>query len=541
MASPVTRSAAQEAREMYELKKKAVQYYIENGVPEKMEEILNSTFYDNPNDVYGHLANYFENFQRMPIITKIVSREVLDGKGQPTIQTEVYCTVKNFEKLLVTSICSSKCSLPDSMKPEDKDLAEKDRQVDVTKSIELINSNFSQQLQYLDPTKQEQIDRILIDAIIKMTQDEEVRLTKEAEDRGKADETDAKSVSSPMPQDSKSKAKSPKGKGKGPAVVVVPDEPHEKFVAGSATVCALSQAIAAAGAIVRGIELYKHIASCRYEKIPKTFCLPLPMVTILMSGKLAPGKLNCVKEYMIIPKPGMPLREVVSRAVNDQGALWTTFDRPEQGLDLIQEAMTQLELTPGEHFHIALNCAGHEIFDYDKGKYEVLVGQQKGAEDLADFWSDILDKYPSVIALIDPMRKEEKEAWMHLCEVLSEKCLVIGDEVHHRPGLLKDEDLPNDFKTSEADKQIIIGTSDGETTDSFAVDLAIGCGARFLKLGAPCRGERISKLNHLLQIESELETLGVLRTPAEHTFPIIKPPTPPPEENEGGGNKPEEK
>ena len=49
----------------------------------------------------------------------------------------------------------------------------------------------------------------------------------------------------------------------------------------------------------------------------------------------------------------------------------------------------------------------------DKGKYEVLVGQQKGAEDLADFWSDILDKYPSVIALIDPMRKEVMTNYLH--------------------------------------------------------------------------------------------------------------------------------
>ena len=57
MASTITRSAAQEAKEMYELKKKAIQYYTENGVPEKMEEILNSTFYDNPNDVYGHLVS----------------------------------------------------------------------------------------------------------------------------------------------------------------------------------------------------------------------------------------------------------------------------------------------------------------------------------------------------------------------------------------------------------------------------------------------------------------------------------------------------
>ena len=88
------------------------------------------------------------------------------------------------------------------------------------------------------------------------------------------------------------------------------------------------------------------------------------------------------------------------------------------------------------------------ILPQEKGKYEVFAGQMKAAEDLADFWGDLLTRYPSVIMLIDPMRRQEKEGWLKLCERVSEKCYVVGDAVYHRPGLLKDEELSESLKTS---------------------------------------------------------------------------------------------
>lgn len=239
------------------------------------------------------------------------------------------------------------------------------------------------------------------------------------------------------------------------------------------------------------------------------------------------------------------------------------LDKPEQGLDLLQEAMTQLGLTPGKDFHVVLNCAGHETFDYEKGKYEVMAGQAKTPEDLTEFWSDLLSRYPFIIGLIDPIRKEEREAWMKLCEQLTDKCYVMGDAAYHRPGRLKDEELTDDFKTSgivlkleqmntvsdvlkvikkmeDADNQIIIGASSAETSDTLLADLAVGVNAKFFKIGAPCRGERVAKLNRLLVIETELETNCELDVWQPHTFTLIKPPTPPPENEDGEGAEEEE-
>ncbi|XP_053400724.1 enolase 4-like, partial [Mercenaria mercenaria] len=89
-ASKKTMATVKEARELYELKERAAKFYAENGVPQKMEEILNSMFYDNPADVYGHLANYFQGFSRTPTITKVRARTAIDGKGQNSIQTDIF-------------------------------------------------------------------------------------------------------------------------------------------------------------------------------------------------------------------------------------------------------------------------------------------------------------------------------------------------------------------------------------------------------------------------------------------------------------------
>ena len=86
--------------------------------------------------------------------------------------------------------------------------------------------------------------------------------------------------------------------------------------------------------------------------------------------------LQCVKHingiYSHCAKTLSAKTGAVARNVTDTGALMPSFDRPEQGLDLIQDAMTTLELTPGDDFHISINCAGHEIFDYVSQNFSIL-------------------------------------------------------------------------------------------------------------------------------------------------------------------------
>lgn len=587
-ASTKSMTNVKEARELYDLKERAAKFYDENGVPQKMEEILNSMFYENPADVYGHLANYFQGYSKTPTITKVRARTAIDGKGQASIQTDIFCTVNNKEKLVSSTLSSSTTpSLLEIAKAEELEEEMKERENNVAAAIQLINTEVCTKLNGQDPSKQEELDTLVSEIIAKLKAAEEEKLALEAEQTEGTEETkdsDKKPTSSVSKSDKPKSGKGKGGKGGAP-VVVVPDEPKENMICGSCCMSAASQAICVAGARTTDSPLFEYIGALCCGQTPKKFRMPLPMVTIFQSGRSAPGKSCCIKEYMLVPAPGKPLCEtipqivavyndivksivnkngVAAKNVTDIGALMMPFDRPEQGLDLIQESMGRLGLTPGEDMYMALNLAGHEIFDYEKGKYEVITGQQKLAEDMVDFWAEFLGRYPAVIAVIDPLRKQEDKQWMALCEKISEKCYILGEKVWHRPGLLKDEEITENFTSSgvvykleqmntvsdvikcakkmeENANETVLSTNIGETSDDFIADMAVGINARFLKIGAPCRGERISKLNRLVSIEVALKESDRLLPHGEFKFPTITVPPPPEgEEVEGEDAEPKE-
>ncbi|ESO95150.1 hypothetical protein LOTGIDRAFT_203892 [Lottia gigantea] len=360
MAAVNDKKSEKSKQDYYDTKQQAMEYYSENGVPIKMEEILNSMFYDNPYDVYGYLANYFEKYAKTPSITKIKSRTALDSRGQPSLQTSVYCTVKNIEKCLATVVSSNpQPHVLDNGKTEDKEKEEQERKEDIEAGIELIESEISEKLKELDPCHQQEIDQLLYDFISQ----------KKAEKDAEASSNDENKSPSPQPAvppsvDSPSKKKLASGKkGKAASVIiVVPDEPREGFLSGSSIVSSLSQAICCTGASISNQPLYQYIASL-FNKSTDKYHLPLPMTTILQAGKASSGKLKCVKEFMLIPKPSMSVSEAMNyiqeiynhigksflhksgvsgRYVNDIGALCPILEKVEQGLDLLQEAITSV-------------------------------------------------------------------------------------------------------------------------------------------------------------------------------------------------------
>ncbi|KAL8616578.1 hypothetical protein ACOMHN_036610 [Nucella lapillus] len=563
-----------DAKDKFELKEKVVAYYQDNGVPQKMEDILNSMFYDNPEDVYGHLANFFDKFTKPAVITKLVSRQVLDGRGHPTIQTQVFCRVKNTEQLFSSCVSASPLSpLLDSARLEDREAEDQRKGESVRTAITHIAAHISPRLQDMRPTQQAEVDAI-ISLYMQMLKEEEEARKQSEESEAPPEETKPPAPVSQSPKEKKGKS-SAKGKGKAASVVVVPEEPREVFVQGAELVSAVSQAVCVAGARILGLPLYHHIARM-FNSQASQLRMPLPMVTIMQSGKAAAGKQNCVKEFMIIPSPGLSYTQSVdyvvgiysyvektlsakggaaSRCVSETGALCPAFDRPEQGLDLLVEAITASNLTPGEDIHIAINAAAHEMFDFEKGKYEVMTGQMKSGDDVVDFWVELLSRYPSILLLLDPLRKQEKEQWMRLCDRITERCFVGGKRIYPRPGLLKDATLSDPVmsgvamltyenltsvsdlcacvnKMEEAGNQIVLSACAGETPDDFIADLAVGMNLRFVHLGAPNRGERVSKFNRLLQIEAELEASSKLAPQVDHEFKHIALP-PDSEEAEG--------
>ncbi|XP_054975644.1 enolase 4 isoform X3 [Sorex araneus] len=360
---------------------------------------------------------------------------------------------------------------------------------------------------------------------------------------------------------------------------VTPAEPAEPVLCGSLAIGAVSLAIAKASAVLAHKPLYLSIAALKHSEEPPTkLTVPLLMVTMLSCGKSSPGKLNLMKEVICIPHPGLSAKQGVamllevqkyinrmemlpspktetkkgldggkrgqaqtSSRISHLGCLTMGCDTLEQPLQLIQGICTNLGLELGTHLHLGINCAAQELMDYSKGKYEVMMGTYKNMAEMVDLYVDLINKFPSIIALIDPFRKEDSEQWESIYNALGSRCHIIaGAESKSISKLLEDGTISNPKSSgliirhtnqttmsdlvaitdlAESKKLIsILGSAEGESCDDSLADLATGLGVRFVKLGGLSRGERVTKYNRLFAIEEELVQNGTLGLNEEHTF-----------------------
>ncbi|XP_015202518.2 enolase 4 isoform X2 [Lepisosteus oculatus] len=520
---------SKEDREFYELKNRAAEYYRANGVPQKMEDVLNLMFYEKPDDVYGYLANYFSRFSTPPMIYRLLGKEVYDGKGEPTVQADVVCITKNEEKIVSSAVISSPDAVQDYSVQDasvfDDDAKRKDS---VLTALQWINESLTTMLKGYEPADQAGVDKLLSDFFAARSLEEQDRKSREKEEQ-QLSESLPEATPPPMPPTaSKDKKTSAKGKKNNHQEKPIPPaEPPE-------------------------------------QECPKEFHIPLPMVTLLSCGKSSPGKLNLMDEIILIPKPGqrfkqnfkilLELRSEMGRimkcasktgpvpnTISDSGALVVGYDRFEQPLDLITETVSSLGLTLGTDIHLAVNCAAHKLMDYQKGKYEVSIGTSKSPDEMVDMYVELTSRYPGVIALIDPLRKEDREQWDKLYTTIGHRCYLLA-EFALKPicshlnedslamaginGLVLKQtnhttvcDLIEVTKQMEGKRYITVtGTTDGEPCDDALSDLAVGLGVRFVKLGGLRRGERVTKYSRLISIEEELAQQGILGSTEELEF-----------------------
>ncbi|NWZ35353.1 ENO4 Enolase, partial [Brachypodius atriceps] len=543
------------------LRREAAEYYRGHRVPERMEEALNALFPLCPEDLYGELANYLSKFSKAPVICKLVGRKVFDGVGQPTLEVEIYCTVKNYEKRICSTVMATHSQIPENASSETIEADEKERNDSVHTAVEWVNESLNTMLRDLEPTDQCQADKMLGEYFAnKLEEKKEIEKQEEEGQEGeeKKEEEEATKVA-PAPA-SKSKPKKG-GKGKKTTVEVKPippAEPAEPVLCGSLAIGGTSLAIAKAGATILHVPLYLHTALLKHnQESPKEMTLPLPMVTLLNCEKNSPTKLKLVKEVMLIPPVELSFKQGIERVLDIQkeitrllespgkmpptlkgisrlGCLTTGYDSLEQLLLLMQIACNNIGLELGTDMYLALNCAAHELMDYGKEKYEILTGTFKSPDEMVAMYVEMINKFPFIIALIDPLRKEEREQWSSICCALGSKCYLIAEDAATQISKLKSDqniNIPtcsgvvlkyiNQTKVSDLieltgilDGQrhiTILGSPDGESSDESLVDLAVGLGARFLKLGGLSRGERVAKYNRLLAIEEELAANGALR------------------------------
>jgi len=216
-------------------------------------------------------------------------------------------------------------------------------------------------------------------------------------------------------------------------------------------------------------------------------------------------------------------------AVGDEGGFAPNLSSNEEALQLIVEAITQAGYRPGEDVLLALDAAASEF--YRDGAY-VFSGEgvTRSAAELTDYYADLVDKYP-IISIEDGMNEEDYDGWKLLTERLGDRVQLVGDDLFVtnstrlqdgiRRGIANSilikvnqiGTLTETFEAIEMAKRAgytaVISHRSGETDDTMIADIAVAVNAGQIKTGAPARIDRVAKYNQLLRIEEELEGVSL--------------------------------
>ncbi len=270
--------------------------------------------------------------------------------------------------------------------------------------------------------------------------------------------------------------------------------------------------------------------------------LPVPMMNVVNGGAHADNAVD-FQEFMVVPA-GAPTfadclrmgtevyhglkkalgKKGLSTALGDEGGFAPDLDSNQAALDFLIAAIEEAGYAPGEDVVIALDPATSEI--YDDGKYVLEhEGRSLTSAEMADYWHDVRARF-HVVSIEDGMDEEDWEGWKALTERIGDLCQLVGDDLfvtnpaRLRRGiemgvansiLIKVNQIGTLTETLEAIQiardagyTTVISHRSGETEDTTIADLAVGTGAGQIKTGAPARSDRVAKYNRLLRIEEEL-------------------------------------
>ncbi|KAK2832676.1 hypothetical protein Q5P01_016565 [Channa striata] len=543
-------------QDFYETKKAAAAFYRLNGIPEEMERALNQLFLQKPGDVHGYLANYFTNLCAPARISRLKGSEVFDARGQLSVKVEVFCLFCNKEKSMSSAAIATLCGSKETSL--DWKTRSQERADHMTTAVQWINEPLNNMLEAQNPCDQSQVDHILSNFFVSHNPEEKNMCDGAKEESSSSSEPEV-TLPSSLPTQTKDKKSAEKGKESSAAEKNFPPAAlPEPVLPGSLAIGSVSLAVAKAGAQLQGIPLYKYIATLKNHERPTQFHIPVSLVTLLSCGRTSLGKLSLLDEIILIPKAGQQVKQIITmtlelqkemmRIINtstkagatqvilsDSGAPAVSYDKPEQPLDLITEACTNLGLALGTEIHIVLNCAAGEIMDYSKGKYEIATGTLKSPDELVDMYQALISKYPAVVAIIDPFRKEDLDQWEKLSHLIGGSCSLLTDMsckskappfLGARGYILKhtDETTVSDLVgiTSEHQGSIVMGTTCSEPCcDDSLSDIAVGLGLNYVKLGGLSGAERMAKYNRLISIEEDLAQEGILASKEKHGPPLF--------------------
>ena len=318
------------------------------------------------------------------------------------------------------------------------------------------------------------------------------------------------------------------------------DGTENKGSLGANAILAVSLAAAKAAAQDQDLPLYAHIANL--NGTPGVYSMPVPMMNIINGGEHADNNVD-IQEFMVQPVGAKTFSEGLrmgteifhhlkavlkarglSTAVGDEGGFAPNLASNEDALKVISEAVANAGYTLGTDVTLALDCAASEF--YEDGKYNLSgEGQVFNSEGFAEYLKGLTQRYP-IISIEDGLDESDWDGWKILTDKIGEKIQLVGDDLFvTNTKILKegiDKKIANSIlikfnqigtltETLEAIQMAkaagytaVISHRSGETEDSTIADLAVGTSAGQIKTGSLCRSDRVFKYNQLLRIEEQL-------------------------------------
>ena len=318
------------------------------------------------------------------------------------------------------------------------------------------------------------------------------------------------------------------------------DGTENKGSLGANAILAVSLAAAKAAAQDQDLPLYAHIANL--NGTPGVYSMPVPMMNIINGGEHADNNVD-IQEFMVQPVGAKTFSDALrmgteifhhlkavlkarglNTAVGDEGGFAPNLASNEDALKVISEAVANAGYTLGTDVTLALDCAASEF--YEDGKYNLSgEGQVFNSEGFAEYLKGLTQRYP-IISIEDGLDESDWDGWKILTDKIGEKVQLVGDDLFvTNTKILKegiDKSIANSIlikfnqigtltETLEAIQMAkaagytaVISHRSGETEDSTIADLAVGTSAGQIKTGSLCRSDRVSKYNQLLRIEEQL-------------------------------------
>jgi enolase len=315
---------------------------------------------------------------------------------------------------------------------------------------------------------------------------------------------------------------------------------------GANAILGVSLAVAKAAAEEAGMPLYKYIGGANARELPLPMMniinggahadnnVDIQEFMIMPAGACCFAEALRMGAEIFHALKGVLKSKGYNTAVGDEGGFAPDLKSNEEALEVIMEAIVKAGYKPGEDVLLALDVASSELYNKEKNIYvlENEPQKEKTAEQMVEFYEDLVNKYP-IISIEDGMAENDWDGWKLMTDRMGKKIQIVGDDLFvTNPAILKEgiqKGIANSIliklnqigtltETMEAIEMAkragyttVISHRSGETEDTTLADLAVAVNAGQIKTGSLCRTDRVAKYNQLLRIEDELDTAALFK------------------------------